>query len=153
VIGAPLYNFTTSSQLKAWFDRILVAGETFSYSESGQERLAGDKRIIVAVARGGVYAEGPPFASFEHAETLLRSLLSFIGISGPEFIVAEELATGEQARQANSNHVSKDIILSGSSKAPGSRPTLDNIWSGSKPTEDAASAYPRSVALLINRFP
>ncbi|NKN03059.1 FMN-dependent NADH-azoreductase [Rhizobium leguminosarum] len=101
VIGAPLYNFTISSQLKAWFDRILVAGETLSYSESGQEGLAGDKRIIVAVARGGVYAEGSPFASFEHAETLLKSLLSFIGISGPEFIVAEELATGEQARQAS----------------------------------------------------
>lgn len=44
VIGAPMYNFTIPSQLKAWIDRLLVAGKTFSYSEKGVEGLAGGKR-------------------------------------------------------------------------------------------------------------
>lgn len=101
VIGAPLYNFTISSQLKAWIDRILVAGQTFSYSENGPKGLAGDKRVIVALTRGAVYSDGSPFASFEHAEGLLRSVLAFIGIHEPEFIIAEGLALGDDARQAS----------------------------------------------------
>jgi len=40
VIGAPMYNFTTPSQLKAWVDRIVVAGKTFCYTERGSDRSA-----------------------------------------------------------------------------------------------------------------
>ncbi len=54
VIGAPMYNFTVPSQLKAWIDRIAVAGKTFQYGPNGPEGLVGDKRVIVAVSRGGV---------------------------------------------------------------------------------------------------
>ena len=55
VIGAPMYNFGVPSQLKAWIDRIAVAGKTFQYGANGPEGLAGDKRVIVAVSRGGFY--------------------------------------------------------------------------------------------------
>ena len=48
VIGAPMYNFTVPSQLKAWIDRIAIAGKTFRYGADGPEGLAGDKRVIVA---------------------------------------------------------------------------------------------------------
>ncbi len=101
VIGAGLYNFTIPSQLKAWIDHILVAGETFRYGENGPEGLAGDKQVIVALARGAVYSEGSPLASFEHAETMLRNVLAFIGITRSEFIIAEGLKLGEEARQAS----------------------------------------------------
>lgn len=99
VIGAPLYNFTLSSQLKAWIDRILVAGITFRYGPSGAEGLAGSKRVIVALARGGLYGPGTPAAAAEHAETYLRTVLAFIGITAPEFIVAEGIALGSEARE------------------------------------------------------
>lgn len=99
VIGAPLYNFTLSSQLKAWIDRILVAGVTFRYGPSGAEGLAGSKRVIVALARGGLYGPGTPAAAAEHAETYLRTVLAFIGITAPEFIVAEGIALGSEARE------------------------------------------------------
>ena len=59
VIGAPMYNFTLPTQLKAWIDRILVAGKTFRYTENGPEGLAGGKRVIIALARGGFYDAGP----------------------------------------------------------------------------------------------
>ncbi|ALN71856.1 FMN-dependent NADH-azoreductase [Aureimonas sp. AU20] len=99
VIGAGLYNFTIPSQLKAWIDRILVAGQTFRYGETGPEGLVKGKRVIVALARGGLYGEGSPFASYEHAETLLRGTFGFIGVE-PEFIVAEGLNYGADRRKA-----------------------------------------------------
>jgi FMN-dependent NADH-azoreductase len=66
VIGAPMYNFTLPSQLKAWIDRLLIAGQTFRYTANGPEGLAGGKRVIVALARGGFYDANSPAASLEH---------------------------------------------------------------------------------------
>ena len=74
VIGAPMYNFTLPTQLKAWLDRILVAGKTFRYTANGPEGLAGGKRVIVALARGGFYEPGSPAAAVEHLETYLRAI-------------------------------------------------------------------------------
>ena len=100
VIGVAFYNFSVSSQLKAWIDRILVAGQTFRYGANGPEGLAGDKRVILAVARGGLYGEGAPTASFEHGETYLRTVLGFIGVTNPEVVIAEGLAIGPEQRVA-----------------------------------------------------
>ena len=100
VIGAPMYNFTLPSQLKAWLDRILVAGKTFRYTESGPEGLAGGKRVIVALARGGMYDAGTPAASLEHLESYLRGIFNFIGIE-PEFVAADGLNFGPEQREAS----------------------------------------------------
>ena len=100
VIGAALYNFTLPTQLKAWIDRILIAGETFRYGENGPVGLAGDKQVIVGLARGAIYSGDSPFASFEHAETLLRSTLAFIGVSNPQFIIAEGLQADPEKGKA-----------------------------------------------------
>jgi len=97
VIGAPMYNFGMPTQLKSWFDHILVSGKTFSYGANGPEGLAGQKRVIVALARGGFYADGPA-AAMEHAETHLRAMLGFIGITDPEFIIADGNAMGPEQR-------------------------------------------------------
>lgn len=100
VIGVPVYNFSVPSQLKAWIDRILIAGQTFRYGADGRpEGLVGDKRVILTVARGGFYGPGSPRASFEHAETYLRTAFAFIGIV-PEVVVAEGLAVGPEHREA-----------------------------------------------------
>ena len=98
VIGAPMYNFTIPSQLKAWIDRIVVAGKTFRYGASGPEGLAANKRVIIAISRGGLYGPGAPAAALEHLETYLRGILGFIGVTNPEFIVAEGLLLGAEQR-------------------------------------------------------
>lgn len=101
VIGVAFYNFSVSSQLKAWIDRILVAGQTFRYGADGRpEGLAGGKRVILAVARGGFYGAGAPAAAFEHGESYLRAALGFIGITEPEVVLAEGLAVGAEQRIA-----------------------------------------------------
>ena len=93
----PMYNFGVPSQLKAWINRIAVAGKTFRYTEDGRaEGLAGDKRVIVAISRGGFYDDGN---GMEHVETYLRGVLGFLGIK-PEFVHADGIAVGPEQRDA-----------------------------------------------------
>jgi len=99
VIGAPMYNFTIPSQLKAWIDRILVAGKTFKYGPDGAEGLAGNKRVLVAISRGGFYGADTPAAAGEHLETYLRWVFGFIGIRDPEFIAADGIQVGPDHRE------------------------------------------------------
>ena len=98
VIGAPMYNFTLATQLKAWIDRIMVAGKTFHYTANGPEGLAGGRRVIVALARGGFYGEGAPAAPLEHLESYLRGIFNFMGIE-PEFVAADGLAISPEQRE------------------------------------------------------
>jgi FMN-dependent NADH-azoreductase len=97
VIGAPMYNFSIPSQLKAWIDRITVKGRTFRYTETGPIGLAGGKDVIVAVSRGGVYAANAPG---EFGESYLKFLLGFLGIRNVAFVRAEGLGLSPQHREA-----------------------------------------------------
>ncbi|HLY80183.1 MAG TPA: FMN-dependent NADH-azoreductase [Caulobacteraceae bacterium] len=97
VIGAPMYNFTLPSQLKAWIDRILIAGQTFRYTAAGPEGLAGGKRVIVALSRGNVY--GGANAAYEHLESYLRTVFGFIGVTNLEFIAADGIQLGPEHRE------------------------------------------------------
>jgi FMN-dependent NADH-azoreductase len=98
VLGAPMYNFTIPSQLKSWIDRILVPGKTFKYGADGPEGLAGNKRVIVAISRGGFYGAGTPTAALEHLESYLRGVLGFIGIRNPELISADGIQVGHREK-------------------------------------------------------
>jgi FMN-dependent NADH-azoreductase len=97
VLGAPLYNFAVPSQLKAWVDRIVVAGKTFRYTERGPEGLATGKQVIVAVSRGGVY---PPGSPAEFGESYLRFVFGFVGVADVTFVRAEGLARSTEQRAA-----------------------------------------------------
>ena len=99
VIGAPMYNFSVSSQLKAWIDRIAVAGKTFRYGPNGAEGLLGGKRIIIAISRGGLYGPGAPAAAFEHLQTYLQGVFGFLGVTDLEFVIAEGVMMGPEARE------------------------------------------------------
>ncbi|URD60828.1 NAD(P)H-dependent oxidoreductase [Sphingomonas sp. KRR8] len=98
VIGAPMYNFTVPTQLKAWLDRIVANGTTFRYTAEGTpEGLAGGRRVIVALSRGGFYGAEQGNAEFEHLETYLRAIFAFVGIT-PEFVRADGLNLGAEAK-------------------------------------------------------
>lgn len=100
VIGVAFYNFSIPSQLKAWVDRIAIAGKTFRYTESGRpEGLAGNKRVFLAVARGGFYGDGSPVKAMEHAESYLRSAFSFIGVTKLDVVAADGLNVSAEQRQ------------------------------------------------------
>jgi FMN-dependent NADH-azoreductase len=101
VIGAPMYNFTISTQLKSWIDRVIVAGKTFQHGANGPESLlAPGKKVFLASTRGGAYGEGSPAAFLEHHESCLRGALGFIGLTNVTVVRAEGLAMGDDAKAA-----------------------------------------------------
>lgn len=100
IIGAPMYNFSIPTGLKAWFDYVVRAGETFRYSAEGPQGLMTGKKVIVIESRGGVYSEGPSAAA-DFQEPYLRTLLGFIGLGEVTFIHAEKIGFGPDAREAS----------------------------------------------------
>ncbi|WP_316504126.1 FMN-dependent NADH-azoreductase [Klebsiella michiganensis] len=97
VLGAPMYNFSVSSQLKAWMDRIAQPGKTFSYTPAGPVGLAEGKKVIIASARGGFYS-GTALENMDFQEQFLRKFLGFLGISCVEFVRAEGASKGEEVK-------------------------------------------------------
>ena len=95
VVGAPMYNFTIPTQLKAWIDRIAVAGQTFRYTEAGPEGLCGNKKVIIVSTTGGLHADQ---ASGAAHEGYWKLLFGFFGITNIEIVRAEGLAYGDEAR-------------------------------------------------------
>ena len=101
VVGAPMYNFSVSSQLKAWIDRLAVAGKTFRYTANGVQGLAGGKKILIASSRGGFYGPDAPAAFLDHQETYLRGIFGFFGVTDIAFVRAEGLNVSAEQRQAS----------------------------------------------------
>jgi FMN-dependent NADH-azoreductase len=109
VIGAPMYNFSIPSQLKAWIDRVVIAGKTFRYGANGAEGLLLNKKVFIASSRGNVYAPGSPTAALEHHENYLTGVLGFIGLKDVTVVRAEGLAFGPEAREAAMLNARKSI--------------------------------------------
>lgn len=110
VIGAPLYNFTIPTQLKAWIDRIAQNGRTFKYTDKGPVGLAGGKTVIVASARGGMYSTSETGNAMEHQESYLKTIFDFFGVSDVRFVRAEGLGMGEAAKAAALASAEVDIL-------------------------------------------
>jgi FMN-dependent NADH-azoreductase len=96
VLGLPMYNFGVPSTLKAYFDHIARAGVTFRCTETGPLGLLTGKRAVVFASRGGRYAGTP----LDTQTAYVRDFLRFIGIEDVEFVYAEGLAMGEEAKAA-----------------------------------------------------
>ena len=93
-IGLPMYNFGIPSTLKAYFDHIARAGETFKYTEKGAVGLLTGKKAYVFTARGGVYGDS------HQSEAYVREFLRFVGIEDVQFVYAEGLAISPASREA-----------------------------------------------------
>ena len=98
VIGAPFYNFTIPTQLKAWIDRIAQPGRTFRYTANGPEGLAKGKTVIVASSRGGMYSTSDAGRAMEHQESYLQTVLGFLGVTDVRFVRAEGVGMGPEAK-------------------------------------------------------
>lgn len=110
VMGAPLYNFSIPTQLKAWIDRIAQAGRTFTYTDKGPVGLAGGKTIIVASTRGGMYSTSDAGNAMEHQESYLKTIFGFLGVTDVRFVRAEGLAMGEAGKAAALASAELDIL-------------------------------------------
>ena len=98
VVGAPFYNFSIPTQLKAWIDRLAQPGRTFTYTENGPTGLASGKTVIVVSTRGGAYSTSEAGQAMDHQESYLKTVFGFFGISDVRFVRAEGLAMGDAAK-------------------------------------------------------
>ncbi|CUA81885.1 MULTISPECIES: FMN-dependent NADH-azoreductase [Gulbenkiania] len=108
VIGAPMYNFSIPSQLKAWIDRVAAAGRTFKYTEAGAVGLAGGKKVYIVSGRGGVYSTGQG-QLMDFQEDYLKTVLGFLGITDIEVVRAEAVNMGQAQREA-AIRTAQDVI-------------------------------------------
>ncbi|MBB5390197.1 MULTISPECIES: FMN-dependent NADH-azoreductase [unclassified Herbaspirillum] len=99
VIGAPMYNFSIPSSLKAWIDRVAVAGKTFAYTDQGPQGLLAKRKAYIASVRGGQYAEGMAEVALDHQERYLRDLLGFLGVTDVTVIRAEGVAMSDADKE------------------------------------------------------
>lgn len=99
VIGSPLYNFTIPAQLKAWLDRIAQGGKTFKYTENGPVGLLGDKTVVLALSRGGIYSTSEAGQAMEHQESYLKAIFGFMGVTDVRVVRAEGLDMGPDSRE------------------------------------------------------
>ncbi|BEP92167.1 FMN-dependent NADH-azoreductase [Acidovorax sp. A79] len=109
VVGAPLYNFSIPSQLKAWIDRIAQTGRTFKYTDKGPVGLAEGKTVIVASSRGGVYSTSEGGQALEHQESYLKVVFGFFGITDVRFVRAEGVGMGPDAKAAALANADRDL--------------------------------------------
>lgn len=109
VVGAPLYNFSIPSQLKAWIDRVAQVGRTFKYTEKGPQGLAGGKTVIVASTRGGIYSTSDAGRAMEHQESYLQTVFGFFGITDVRFVRAEGVAMGDAPKAQALAAAERDI--------------------------------------------
>jgi len=94
VLGLPMYNFGVPSQLKAYFDHIARAGETFRYTANGPVGLLQGKKAYIFAARGGLYAG----TALDTQTNYVRDFLRFVGIDDIEFVYAEGLAISPESK-------------------------------------------------------
>jgi FMN-dependent NADH-azoreductase len=102
VIGAPMYNFSISSSLKAWIDQIVRIGKTLGYGPEGPRGLLEMKNVIVITARGGAYEKGTDREVFDFQEPYLRSILGFIGLTDVTFVYANNQGREQAAASLES---------------------------------------------------
>ena len=92
VLGAPMYNFGITVQLKSWFDAIARAGVTFKYTENGPLGLLKGKKVYVATARGGMHKDAPTDTQLPH----LKMFLAFVGLTDVEYVFIEGQGYGPE---------------------------------------------------------
>ena len=107
VIGAPMYNFTIASPLKAWIDQVVRVGRTVLWGPNGPQGILEGKKVVVLTSRGGSFRPGTPTAQYDHQEPYLRHILAFIGLTDVTFIHAENQKPGDLAEPSRAAAISQ----------------------------------------------
>ncbi|WP_326628837.1 MULTISPECIES: FMN-dependent NADH-azoreductase [unclassified Streptomyces] len=84
LIGAPMYNFSIPSTLKAWLDQVIIVGHN-----AGPDSPVAGTPVTVVASRGGSYAPGTPRADSEFVQNYLEKLLTSMFGAEVDFIVPE----------------------------------------------------------------
>lgn len=101
VISSPMWNFTVPYKLKHYIDVIMQSGVLFSYSETGVEGLAKNKKMFCITSRGSDYSENSQMHQLDFLEPYLRSIFGLAGIYDISFINAQPMDFAPGITKAN----------------------------------------------------
>ncbi len=116
VFAVPMYNFSVPANFKAYLDQIVRVGRTFSVDETGYKGLVHNKKMTIITAQGGTYPEGSPTHGYDLQTPYLKLIFGFIGITDINFVHADSLALGDDARNlaiANAQFALKTAVAQG----------------------------------------
>lgn len=98
VIIMPLHNFNIPSRLKDYMDNIMIARETFKYTENGAVGLLTDGRsLLVIQGSGAVYTNNDWYTDNEFSHKYLKSMFSFLGVEDYQIIRAQGTSVLDKA--------------------------------------------------------
>ncbi len=109
VVGAPMYNFSIPTQLRAWIDRIAQAGRTFRYTENGPVGMVTGKKVIIGSSRGGAYSTSEHMRTLDFQEDYLKTVFGFLGITDVTIVRAEGLSMGPEVKAKAMNDAETQI--------------------------------------------
>jgi len=115
LISTPMHNFSVPSGLKAWIDQIVRLGLTFSHTlDNGvaqYEPLVRGKKALIVTTRGGFgFGPGGELEALNHADTLLRTALGFIGINDVTVVDAEGEESAERTFQISAAEAEQRLL-------------------------------------------
>ncbi|UYX51602.1 NAD(P)H-dependent oxidoreductase [Bacillus thuringiensis] len=97
IIVLPLHNFNIPSKLKDYMDNIMIARETFKYTETGSVGLLNDgRRMLVIQASGSIYTNDDWYTEVDYSHKYLKSMFNFLGIEDFQTIRAQGTALLDQ---------------------------------------------------------
>lgn len=94
VVAYPMYNFSMPASVKAWFDSVMLKGETWDVRDGKYVGLMKGRRALVLVTSGGFYGK-EPMSSWEHALSLGKAEFQFMGYSDVRGVLAEGMNAGD----------------------------------------------------------
>ncbi|EEL68500.1 FMN-dependent NADH-azoreductase 1 [Bacillus mycoides] len=97
IIVLPLHNFNIPSKLKDYMDNIMIARETFKYTETGSVGLLNDgRKMLVIQASGSIYTNDDWYTEVDYSHKYLKSMFNFLGIEDFQTIRAQGTALLDQ---------------------------------------------------------
>ena len=100
VVAFPMNNFSMPAPVKAWFDSVMLKGQTWDVKDGKYAGLMNGRKALVIVTSGGFYSKEPMIA-WEHALSLTKVEFQFMGYSDIQGILAEGMNAGDDAQSAN----------------------------------------------------
>lgn len=100
VVAYPMFNFSMPAAVKAWFDSVMLKGETWDTKDGSYTGLMQGKKALTLISSGGFYGK-EPMISWEHALSLAKLEFQFMGYSDVKGILAEGMNAGESGKKEN----------------------------------------------------
>jgi len=100
VMAFPMHNFSTPAPVKAWFDSVMLKGQTWDAADGKYLGLMNGKKALIIVSSGGLYTK-EPMIHWEHALSLAKIEFQFMGFSDVRGILNEGMNVGDEVQSAN----------------------------------------------------